>query len=77
MFSIVEYTGSENLSRPLHAHGTIKRSIRTYDEALDEVKRELANNQWKVRGYNEECDYYWARTQSPTPIRRILRIEPG
>lgn len=75
MFSIVEYTAPERLTSTFSGRRVIKGQIRTYDDAVAEVKRMLVGDKWKVTGFNEELDYFWGREVSPSRRRRILRTE--
>ncbi|GJE29538.1 hypothetical protein LKMONMHP_4420 [Methylobacterium organophilum] len=74
---IAEYAVPERITSQMGGRAVISRPFPTHAEAVAEVHRLLNDDtdNWKVRGYNEEKDYYWARNESPVSRTRVLRVE--
>lgn len=76
-FAVAEYHRHERNSTQLMNRSLHPGRFPSHDEAVAEISRMLnsTQDQWKVKGYNEEQDYYWARDAKPTTRYRVLRVE--
>ncbi|MCP2083955.1 UNVERIFIED_ORG: hypothetical protein J2W74_005220 [Methylorubrum zatmanii] len=76
-FAVAEYHTHERNSSQLLNRALHPGRYSSYDEAVAVIQRMLnaSHEQWKVKGYNEEQDYFWARDERPTTRRRVLRVE--
>lgn len=74
-FQVVEYLVHEKNFASVTRGSPIGQPFATHEEAVERINRLLMEDCWKVKGYNQEADYYWARDAAPSKRRRILRVE--